>query len=152
MIFTQVYGPATGQSARGPWTRWDYKTADGTRHAHFADTQEIPLNVDVALELTPKGAIKSWKATGSENGAGRQQEANGGPQAVRSEMVASQGHQGRDFKAEAEGKTRCALVAQLLPAVFTAQVEAGQEPSPENARVLLDWAFAYVFQTDSVPF
>lgn len=146
MIFTQVYGPATGQSARGPWTRWDYKTADGIRHAHFVETQEIPLNVDVALELTPKGAIKSWKATSTENAAGQQQESNQGSQAGRTAPVASQ----RDFKAEAEGKTRCALVAQLLPAMFTALDPEDQ--TSEGAQVLLDWAFSYVFQTDQVPF
>lgn len=151
MIFTQVFqASGTGKNGK-PYTRWDYKTADGERFAHFAGTQEIPLNTDVAVELSASGSIREWKTTGASVSAGNTQptaDIQNGYEAARTAPTGSQ----RDFQAEAEGKTRCALVSALLPALFTAQVEAGQEPSPDNARILLEWAFTYVFQTDLVPF
>lgn len=156
--FTQVFqASGTGKNGK-PYTRWDYKTAEGERFAHFAGTQEIPLNTEVALDVSQSGAINKWQAVGSATPVANPQAtpaSNPAPQAVSAAPTASgtpSTGSGRDFDAEARGKTRCALVAALLPALFTAQVGKGGEPSPENARVLLDWAFNYVFTPNDVPF
>ena len=155
IVFTQV-SQASGTGKNGkPYTRWDYKTADGQRFAHFAGTQEIPLDSPVEIVTSPSGAINDWKPAGSSVSAGNPQTtpvSNPAPEGGTRAPVAAQSPSGRDFAEEARGKTRCALVAALLPALFTAQVAKGGEPSPENARVLLDWAFNYVFTPNDVPF
>ena len=149
ITFSKVF-TAEGEKNGKPWKRWDYKTADGQRFVSFK-TGSIPLDVPVDLEIAGDNKIENWKTTGSFTPAENTQttqESQNVSQAVRTAPTSP----GRDFEAEARGKTRCALVAALLPALFTAQVSKGGEPSPENARVLLDWAFNYVFTPDDVPF
>lgn len=146
LIFNKVF-KAEGDTNGRHWVRWDYKTAAGERYVHFAETQELPLEVPLSV-IAEDGRIKAFQAETTQQST---QESSGSPEAVSAAPVASQ-RPSRDFQAEAEGKTRCALVSALLPALFTAQVAKGGDPSPENARVLLEWAFKYVFATDEIPF
>lgn len=152
LTFSKVF-TAEGEKNGKPWTRWDFKTADGQRYVTFNKglANKIETDVPVTVEIEGENKISAVLTPNGSQAARNQQaapELDDARQGVRSHPVAPQ----RDFQKEAEGKTRCALVSALLPALFTAQVEAGGKPSPENARVLLEWAFNYVFTPNDVPF
>ena len=153
LTFAKVF-TAEGAKNGKAWKRWDYKTADGEKYSSFKDlTGQITLGepCTVEIEVSSSNGYTNRTITAVADAvlpATNQQTASGssstpaGPQNVSQRVT---GASGRDFEAEARGKTRCALVSALLPALFTAQVAKGGDPSPENARVLLEWAFNYVF-------
>ena len=112
VVFTKVF-KAEGSSQRGPWVRWDYKTADGGRFPHFAAEQEIPLDTAVNVQTSAKGDIKSWEhVDGSLPAAGGQQSTTSAPEAVRTAPVASQGPSERDTQIHRQTATKVA--AKLL--------------------------------------
>ena len=146
-IFTQVFqASGTGKNGK-PYTRWDYKTAEGERNAHFAATQEIPLNVPVALELSASGSIKSWKPVGSatpvENPQAAQ-ESQGGPQDVSAAPVAPQAPSDRDKQIHRQ--TAAKVAAQLL-AYFPAE-----EQSLTTFYTVAEQLVSYFATGDSIPF
>lgn len=150
VVFTKVF-KAEGTSQRGPWTRWDYKTEDGARFPHFAGTQEIPLDTAVVVQTSARGDIKEWNPAIGSVSAGNQQASSGssGLQShVRTVPAASQG-QSRDFAAEARGKTKCQLWANLLPAMYASLPEG--EQTVENAGHLVHHAMGQIFP-DDLPF
>ena len=137
-VFTQAFGPNTKPGAS--WTRWDYKTADGQRFAQFANTQEIPLNVTVEIEVGPKGDIKSWKTVEGS--------ASTAPEPVQN----NQSKQNVDWDQIGLQKTRCAIAAQLAPAMFSSLPldDQTKDAALTIADALVD--FVYNGLTDSVPF
>ena len=149
--FTQVFqASGTGKNGK-PYTRWDYKTANGERYAHFAGTQEIPLNVPVALETSPSGSIKEWKVTGEPMAAGNQQtapELQDAAQAARTAPTAPQGDK-PDWDAIARGKVKSNLWVALLPAMFSSLPKV--EQTVEAAGQLVDYAMGEVFP-EEIPF
>lgn len=155
VMFTKVF-KAEGTSARGPWTRWDYKTEDGGRFPHFAGTQEIPLDTLVQVQTSAKGDIKSWQvapiqseAAGDSLPAENQQASSGssGLQShVRTAPVTPEGHPGPDWDAIARGKVKSLLWANLLPAMFQSLPKA--EQTVENAGHLVHHAMTEVFPDD----
>lgn len=145
--FTQVFqANGTGKNGK-PYTRWDYKTAEGERVAHFAGTQEIPLNVPVALELSPSGSVKSWKATGgvsTEANPQAAQTSNPEREGVQGQMVAPQGLSAKDQQIH---RQTAAKVASKLLDFFPAE-----EQSLATFYTVADQLVSYFATGDSVPF
>lgn len=143
--FTQVFGPNTKEGA--DWTRWDYKTAGGERYAHFASTQEIPLNVEVGLELTAKGAIKKWKPVSGSESAGKPQaypETREGVQGVTAAPAAPQTPSDRDKQIH---RQTAAKVASNLLQYFPAE-----EQTLETFYTVAEQLVSYFGTGDSIPF
>lgn len=145
ITFNRVFqASGTGRNGK-PYTRWDYKTADDQRYAHFAGSQEIPLNTPVLVELSPSGSISSWQHTGSPTTAADVQTTTGsqnGSEAVSEAPVASQ----RDTQIHRQ--TAAKVAAKLLD-FFPAD-----EQSLETFFTVAEQLVAY-FQngvTETVPF
>ena len=154
LTFSKVF-TAEGEKNGKTWKRWDFKTEDGQRYVTFSPQIANSVNTGQPYEVEIEGdnKIQCVKPVGGPESAGNQQASSGssgGSQAVRSDPVASGGYPKRDFKVEAIGKTKCALWAAILPAMFSSLPQ--EEQTVENAGHLVHHALTEVFPDDLPPF
>lgn len=144
LTFTKVF-TAEGTSQKGPWTRWDFRTADGDRYSTFDEgvANQVLLNVPVEanVEIKPgrNGHVNKTLTgvlSGSKAEAGTQ--SSEGSEAVRTAPTASQ-----RVSDDARGKTRAIIAAQLAPALFNSlpPEEQSLEAGLQIAEALVDYAF-----------
>lgn len=152
VTFDSVYTKEGAKNGKA-WKRWDFKAGD-TRYSTFSQVvaDKISTGQSVTIEYDEVQSGDYTNRTITDVAAGNTQTGFvpvEGPNGVSGQHTRSQAPSGRDFQAEAAGKTRCALVSQLLPAMFNALNPEAQ--NKESAEVLLAWAFGYVFP-DEMPF
>ena len=144
LTFTKVF-TAEGSSQKGPWTRWDFRTADGDRYSTFSEfvaNQVIlnePLECEIAVTPGRNGFVnKAISAVLSRSNAEVGQETSETSEAVRTAPTASQ-----RVSDDARGKTRAIIAAQLAPALFNSLPpdEQSLEAGLQIAEALVDYAF-----------
>ena len=155
LTFAKVF-TAEGEKNGKTWKRWDFKTEDGERYVTFNAglANRISVNTPYTLEIEGDNKIASIVSSGSGGSApaGNQQagsESQNGSEAVSAAPTASQGHSGRDFAAEARGKSKFGFWQALLPVMYSSLPKA--EQTVEAAAQLVDHAMGEVFPED-LPF